>query len=97
MKRDRTIYALMVPAAFLWSGAFIARKYTGPYIPSCSVTMMRFALATVMLHEKLQPIKIFTTVMIIIGVCTCQLAGKKTRNEEYRNAQRKKELFRALC
>lgn len=40
----------MVLVAFLWSGAFIAGKYTGPYIPSGSVTMMRFAISTVLIY-----------------------------------------------
>lgn len=50
MKKDSKIYALMVLVSFLWSGAFIAGKYTGPYIPSGSVTMMRFAISTVMIY-----------------------------------------------
>lgn len=49
MKQENKIYALMVLAAFLWSGAFIAGKYTGPYIPSSTVTLLRFAIATVMI------------------------------------------------
>lgn len=50
MKKNTTIYALMVLAAFLWSGAFIAGKYTGPYIPSGSVTFLRFAIASVLMY-----------------------------------------------
>lgn len=50
MKKDSSVYALMVLVAFLWSGAFIAGKYTGPYIPSGSVTMMRFAISTVLIY-----------------------------------------------
>ena len=50
MKRETKIYALMVAAAFLWSGAFIAGKFTAPYIPSATVTCLRFAIASVMLY-----------------------------------------------
>lgn len=39
----------MVLTAFFWSGAFIAAKITAPYIPSCSVTFLRFGLATVLM------------------------------------------------
>lgn len=50
MAKDSKIYVLMVIAAFFWAAAFIAGKYTGPYIPSASVTCMRFAIAAVMLY-----------------------------------------------
>lgn len=48
MSRGKT-YFFMVLTAFFWSGAFIAAKVTAPYIPSCSVTFLRFALATVLM------------------------------------------------
>ncbi len=50
MRKEVKIYLLMVLAAFLWSGAFIAAKFTAPYIPSSSVTTLRFAIATVMIY-----------------------------------------------
>lgn len=50
MKKETRIYILMVIAAFLWSGAFIAGKFTAPYIPSSTVTFLRFAIASVMLY-----------------------------------------------
>lgn len=43
-------YILMTLTAFFWSGAFIAAKITAPYIPSCSVTFLRFALASVLMY-----------------------------------------------
>lgn len=57
MKSDTRIYALMTLVAFLWSGAFIAGKYTGPYIPSCSVTFMRFAIALILIYFIMKKIQ----------------------------------------
>jgi drug/metabolite transporter (DMT)-like permease len=43
------IYLLMVCSAFFWAGAFIAGKYTVPYIPVFTLTFLRFFYATVIL------------------------------------------------
>lgn len=42
---QKKIYLLMVLAAFFWSGAFIAGKYSGPYIPAFTLTFLRFLVA----------------------------------------------------
>ena len=39
------------------------------------VPVFSFILATLILGEELQPVKILTTVLIIAGVCICQLTG----------------------
>lgn len=43
------IYVLMVLSAFFWSGAFIAGKYTVPFIPTFTLTFLRFFFATIIL------------------------------------------------
>jgi len=45
----KKIYLLMVCSAFFWAGAFIAGKYTVPYIPTFTLTFLRFFYATVIL------------------------------------------------
>lgn len=46
----KKIYLLMVCAALFWAGAFIAGKYTVPYIPVFTLTFLRFFYATVILY-----------------------------------------------
>lgn len=41
------------------------------------VPVFSMILSVAILHETLMPAKIFTTILIIIGVCVCQLSGKK--------------------
>lgn len=43
------IYILMVCSALFWAGAFIAGKYTVPYITTFTLTFLRFFFATVIL------------------------------------------------
>ncbi len=43
------IYILMVCSAVFWAGAFIAGKYTVPYIPTFTLTFLRFFYATIIL------------------------------------------------
>ena len=45
------------------------------------VPVFSFILATLMLGEELQPIKILTTVIIIAGVCICQAAGSRSETK----------------
>lgn len=40
----------MVLAAFCWSGAFIAGKFSVPYIPVCSLTFGRFLIASAAMY-----------------------------------------------
>jgi len=44
------IYLLMTCSALFWSGAFIAGKYTVPYIPTFTLTFLRFFYATLILY-----------------------------------------------
>lgn len=48
------IYVLMVLSALFWSGAFIAGKYTVPYIPTFTLTFLRFFFATIILYFVMQ-------------------------------------------
>lgn len=45
----KKIYLLMICSAFFWSGAFIAGKYTVPYISTFTLTFLRFFYATIIL------------------------------------------------
>ncbi len=51
---SKRIYILMVFAALFWSGAFIAGKYSVPYIPPFTLTFLRFIFATVILYGVIQ-------------------------------------------
>jgi drug/metabolite transporter (DMT)-like permease len=44
------IYILMVCSAVFWAGAFIAGKYTVPYITTFTLTFLRFFYATIILY-----------------------------------------------
>ncbi|MBR0600212.1 DMT family transporter [Sinanaerobacter chloroacetimidivorans] len=44
------IYILMVCSAMFWSGAFIAGKYSVPYIPTFTLTFLRFFIAVIILY-----------------------------------------------
>lgn len=46
----KKIYLLMTCSALFWSGAFIAGKYTVPYIPTFTLTFLRFFYATLILY-----------------------------------------------
>lgn len=46
------------------------------------VPVFSMVLSVVILHEELLPVKILTAIMIIAGVCICQLAGEKKSREE---------------
>lgn len=44
------IYIAMIIATFFWSGAFIAGKFSVPYIPVCTLTFLRFLFASIILY-----------------------------------------------
>ncbi len=44
------IYILMTCSALFWAGAFIAGKYTVPYIATFTLTFLRFFYATIILY-----------------------------------------------
>ena len=46
---NKTVYGLMVLASFFWSGAFIAGKFSVPYIPVCTLTFLRFFFAVIVM------------------------------------------------
>lgn len=46
MNNSKKIYGLMVLAALFWSAAFIAGKLAVPYIPTFTLTFLRFLIAT---------------------------------------------------
>lgn len=74
------IYTLMVCSAVFWAGAFIAGKYTVPYISTFTLTFLRFFYATIILlfvmkrssvdfkleKEKL-PVFLFTGIVGMFG------------------------------
>lgn len=47
---NKKIYILMVCSALFWAGAFIAGKYTVPYIPAFTLTFLRFFYAVIILY-----------------------------------------------
>lgn len=47
--KNKTVYGLMVLTALFWSGAFIAGKFSVPYIPVCSLTFLRFFFAVIIM------------------------------------------------
>lgn len=49
MNKGKRIYGLMVLAAFFWAGAFIAGKYAVPFIPTFTLTFLRFFFASLIL------------------------------------------------
>lgn len=46
----KKIYILMTCSTVFWAGAFIAGKYTVPYIPTFTLTFLRFFFATIILY-----------------------------------------------
>lgn len=77
--------ALLFMAVFCSGIAYyiqqIALRIIGPTRCSIFVNLVpvfSFILATLMLGEELQPVKILTTVIIIAGVCICQMAGNRS-------------------
>ncbi|MCI7302897.1 MAG: DMT family transporter [Clostridiales Family XIII bacterium] len=49
MNKGKKIYGFMVLAALFWSGAFIAGKYAVPFIPTFTLTFLRFFFASLIL------------------------------------------------
>ena len=47
---NRKIYILMILSTFFWAGAFIAGKLSVPYIPTFTLTFLRFFIATIILY-----------------------------------------------
>lgn len=50
----KKIYILMVCSAVFWAGAFIAGKYTVPYIPTFTLTFLRFFYASIILFAVMK-------------------------------------------
>ena len=74
------VYVGMVLASLFWAGAFIAGKYSTPYIPPFTVTFLRFLFATIVLfgvirvqkvslrvEKKGLPIFLFTGIVGMFG------------------------------
>ena len=53
-KGNSKIYFLMVIAALVWSGAFIAGKFAVPYIPVFTLTFLRFLIASAVLYPVMK-------------------------------------------
>lgn len=47
--KNKTVYGLMAMATLFWAGAFIAGKFSVPYIPVCTLTFLRFFFAVVVM------------------------------------------------
>lgn len=72
------IFMAIFPSCFSYLVQQIAIKEIGPARSSVFINLVpvfSFILATLILGEELQPVKILTAVLIIAGVCICQLAG----------------------
>ncbi len=54
----KKIYILMVCSALFWAGAFIAGKYTVPYIPTFTLTFLRFFYAVIILYFVMKRIAV---------------------------------------
>ena len=54
---NKKIYILMVFCTVFWAGAFIAGKYTVPYIPTFTLTFLRFFFATIILYFVMKRMK----------------------------------------
>ncbi len=52
------IYILMVCSSVFWAGAFIAGKYTVPYISTFTLTFLRFFYATIILFFVMKQMKV---------------------------------------
>lgn len=71
----KKIYGLMVLATLFWAGAFIAGKYTVPYIPVFTLTFLRFFFAAIVLygvmrgtHHSYQLQKTHIPVFLLTGI-----------------------------
>ena len=53
-KGNGQIYFLMVIAALVWSGAFIAGKFAVPYVPAFTLTFLRFLIASIVLYPVMK-------------------------------------------
>lgn len=74
------IFMALLPSCFAYYVQQVAIKEIGPARASVFVNLVPVfsaALAVIILDEVLQPIKILTAVLIIAGVCICQLSGNK--------------------
>ena len=47
-------YFLMVIAALVWSGAFIAGKFAVPYVPAFTLTFLRFLISSAVLYPVMK-------------------------------------------
>lgn len=72
------VFMAIFPSCFSYLVQQIAIKEIGPARTSVFINLVpifSFVLATLILGEELQLIKVFTAALIIVGVCICQLAG----------------------
>lgn len=72
------VFMALFPSCFSYLVQQIAIKEIGPARTSVFINLVpifSFVLATLILGEELQLIKVFTAALIIVGVCICQLAG----------------------
>lgn len=53
-KGNGKIYFLMVIAALVWSGAFITGKFAVPYVPTFTLTFLRFLIASIVLYPVMK-------------------------------------------
>lgn len=53
-KGNGKIYFLMVIAALVWSGAFIAGKFAVPYVSAFTLTFLRFLIASIVLYPAMK-------------------------------------------
>ena len=62
----------------------VAIKEIGPSRTSIFINLVpvfSMILAVLILGEALEPVKLFTAVLIIAGVCICQLSGSKGKEQ----------------
>ncbi|WNX89475.1 DMT family transporter [Emergencia timonensis] len=72
------VFMAIFPSCFSYLVQQIAIKEIGPARASVFINLVpifSFVLATLILGETLQPVKILTAALIIAGVCICQLSG----------------------
>lgn len=75
MMTTKKIYLLMVCSAVFWAGAFVAGKFSVPYIPAFTLTFLRFFFAALILHvvvmrqkERYVPDKSTVPIFLFTGI-----------------------------
>lgn len=87
----KRIYVLMVCSAVFWAGAFVAGKYSVPYIPAFTLTFLRFFFATLILFvvmkqqketyvpdKQTMPVFLFTGIVGMFGYHVLFFTALKT-------------------